>query len=123
MLRLVCAAAVLLLGLGGLNVNVLVSRSCTGGKTEDFQRAAQLMHKAGGQVKVPTFLVPATQKVWADVYTLPVAGCEGRTAAQIFEAAGCVAPAAPSCAACLGGPKDTFARLNEPQICVSTTNR
>lgn len=97
--------------------------SCTGGKTEDFQRAAQLMHKAGGQVKVPTFLVPATQKVWADVYTLPVAGCEGRTAAQIFEAAGCVAPAAPSCAACLGGPKDTFARLNEPQICVSTTNR
>lgn len=98
-------------------------RSCTGGKTEDFQRAAQLMHKAGGQVKVPTFLVPATQKVWADVYTLPVAGCEGRTAAQIFEAAGCVAPAAPSCAACLGGPKDTFARLNEPQICVSTTNR
>ena len=25
--------------------------------------AAQLLHRAGGQVKVPTFLVPATQKV------------------------------------------------------------
>lgn len=25
--------------------------------------AAQLLHQAGGQVKVPTFLVPATQKV------------------------------------------------------------
>jgi len=38
-------------------------RSCTGGKTEDFMAAAQLMHKAKQQVKVPTFLVPATQKV------------------------------------------------------------
>ena len=97
--------------------------SCTGGKTEDFMSAAKIMHKAGGQVKVPTYLVPATQQVWADVYTLPVPGCDGKTAAQIFEEAGCVTPAAPSCAACLGGPKDTFARMNEPQICVSTTNR
>ena len=62
-------------------------------------------------------------QVWADLYGLPVAGCEGKTAAQIFEAAGCTPPAAPSCAACLGGPKDTFARMNEPQVCVSTTNR
>ena len=45
------------------------------------------------------------------------------TGVQVFDAAGCVAPAAPSCAACLGGPKDTFARMNEPQVCVSTTNR
>ncbi len=85
--------------------------------------AAKLLHKAGGEVKVPTFLVPATQKVWADLYGLPVAGCDGKTAAQIFEAAGCDTPAPPSCAACLGGPKDTYARMNEPQVCVSTTNR
>ena len=68
------------------------------------------------QVKVPTYLVPATQTVWADVYSLPVPGCAGQTAAQIFEAAGCVTPAAPSCAACLGGPRDTFARMNEPEV-------
>ena len=97
--------------------------SCTGGKTEDFMAAAKLLHGAGREVKVPTYLVPATQKVWADVYTLPVPGCDGKTAAQIFEAAGCVTPAAPSCAACLGGPRDTFARMNEPEVCVSTTNR
>ncbi|KAL4445406.1 hypothetical protein ABPG77_011231 [Micractinium sp. CCAP 211/92] len=97
--------------------------SCTGGKTEDFMAAAKLLHKAGGEVKVPTYLVPATQKVWGDVYTLPVPGCDGKTAAEIFEAAGCVTPAAPSCAACLGGPRDTFARMNEPEVCVSTTNR
>ena len=24
---------------------------------------------------------------------------------------------------CLGGPADTFARINEPLLCVSTTNR
>lgn len=34
-----------------------------GGKTEDFLAAAQLFHKAQRQVKVPTYLVPATQKV------------------------------------------------------------
>ena len=62
-------------------------------------------------------------QVWADLYGLPVAGCDGKTAAQVFEAAGCDAPASPSSAACLGGPKDTFARMNEPQVCVSTTNR
>eukprot|EP00850_Spirogloea_muscicola_P015469 SM000118S25612 [mRNA] locus=s118:384019:388842:+ [translate_table: standard] len=97
--------------------------SCTGGKTEDFMAAAKLFHAAGQKVKVPTFLVPATQKVWMDVYTAEVPGTGGKTCAQIFEEAGCDTPASPSCAACLGGPRDTYARMNEPQVCVSTTNR
>ncbi len=37
--------------------------SCTGGKSEDFFAAAKLFHRAKRQVKVPTYLVPATQKV------------------------------------------------------------
>ncbi|CAI7892870.1 unnamed protein product [Closterium sp. NIES-54] len=173
--------------------------SCTGGKTEDFLAAAKLFHTAGKKVVVPTFLVPATQKVgftssaripepfpwasawqsdlstshhpscsvlflfllltsvlsilpatrlrnnqssppfppvplavcplsldvlppphvpqvWMDIYTLPVPGADGKTMAQIFEEAGCDTPAAPSCAACLGGPRDTYARMNEPQV-------
>lgn len=57
-------------------------------------------------------------QVWADVYTLPVPGCDGKTAAEIFEEAGCTTPAAPSCAACLGGPRDTFARMNEPEVSI-----
>src|ERR1700731_1838207 len=28
-----------------------------------------------------------------------------------------------SCAACLGGPSDTFGRLNAPLTCISATNR
>ena len=41
----------------------LAGRSCTGGKTEDFMAAAKLFHSAGQEVTVPTYLVPATQKV------------------------------------------------------------
>ncbi|OIW21685.1 hypothetical protein TanjilG_08088 [Lupinus angustifolius] len=103
--------------------------SCTGGKTEDFLAVAKVFLAAGKKVKVPTFLVPATQKVWMDLYSIPVPGSGGKTCSQIFEEAGCDTPASPSCGACLGGPKDTYARLNEPQassfasVCVSTTNR
>ena len=109
----------------GTKIDRVYIGSCTGGKTEDFQAAARLLHAAGpgATVSVPTYLVPATQQVWADVYALPVPGCDGKTAAEIFEEAGCTTPAAPSCAACLGGPRDTFARMNEPEVCVSTTNR
>jgi len=92
--------------------------SCTGGKTSDFMFAAQILK--GQQVKVPTYLVPATQKVYEDLFTQKY---EGQTLSEIFLDAGCIEPAAPSCAACLGGPKDTFGRLNEPEVCVSTTNR
>ncbi|KAA8548886.1 hypothetical protein F0562_000570 [Nyssa sinensis] len=97
--------------------------SCTGGKTEDFMAAAKIFMASGKKVKVPTFLVPATQKVWMDIYSLPVPGSGGKTCSQIFEEAGCDTPASPSCGACMGGPRDTHARMNEPQVCVSTTNR
>ncbi|GMN53307.1 hypothetical protein TIFTF001_022448 [Ficus carica] len=93
--------------------------SCTGGKTEDFVAAAKLFLASGKKVKVPTFLVPATQKVWVDVYSLPVPGSGGKTCSQIFEEAGCDTPASPSCGACLGGPKDTYARMrvdNQPKL-------
>jgi 3-isopropylmalate/(R)-2-methylmalate dehydratase large subunit len=92
--------------------------SCTGGKTTDFLNAARILK--GKQVKVPTYLVPATQKVYEDLFTIKY---EGQTLSEIFLASGCTEPAAPSCAACLGGPKDTFARMNQPEVCVSTTNR
>ncbi|KAF9609860.1 hypothetical protein IFM89_018845, partial [Coptis chinensis] len=89
--------------------------SCTGGKTEDFFAVAKLFQASGRKVKVPTFIVPATQKVWMDIYSIPVPGSGGKTCSQIFEEAGCDTPASPSCGACLGGPRDTYARMNEPQ--------
>lgn len=92
--------------------------SCTGGKTEDFIHTAHILK--GRQVKVPTYLVPATQKVYNDLFTIKY---DGQSLSEIFLQAGCIEPAAPSCAACLGGPKDTFGRMNTPEVCVSTTNR
>lgn len=92
--------------------------SCTGGKTTDFLNAARVLK--GKQVKVPTYIVPATQKVYEDLFTVKH---EGQTISEILLAAGCIEPAAPSCAACLGGPKDTFGRMNTTEVCVSTTNR
>ena len=92
--------------------------SCTGGKITDFINAAQVLK--GKQVKVPTYIVPATQKVYEDLFTQKY---EGQTISEILLQSGCIEPAAPSCAACLGGPKDTFGRMNTAEVCVSTTNR
>ncbi|MFB2935653.1 aconitase/3-isopropylmalate dehydratase large subunit family protein [Aerosakkonemataceae cyanobacterium BLCC-F154] len=101
-----------------VKINRVYIGSCTGGKTSDFLNAAKIIK--GNKVKVPTYLVPATQKVYEDLFSQKY---DGQTLSEIFLEAGCIEPAAPSCAACLGGPKDTFGRLNEPEICVSTTNR
>ncbi len=38
--------------------------------------------------------------------------------ADIFRESGCEELASPGCAACLGGPLDTYGRINEPKTCV-----
>jgi 3-isopropylmalate/(R)-2-methylmalate dehydratase large subunit len=91
--------------------------SCTGGKLTDFKAAAGLLR--GRAVKIDTFVVPATTEVANGLDTETIGG---KTLRQIFEAAGAKVGDA-SCAACLGGPSDTFGRLNTPISCISTTNR
>jgi 3-isopropylmalate/(R)-2-methylmalate dehydratase large subunit len=91
--------------------------SCTGGKMTDFRAAARVL--AGRSVKIDTFVVPATSEV---ANALKVEKLSGKTLEEVFLSAGAkIGP--PSCAACLGGPADTFGRLNEPLSCISTTNR
>ncbi len=92
--------------------------SCTGGKIIDFIMAAEMLY--GKKVKIPTFIVPATVTVEKALKTEKV---NGKSLLQIFEEAGCEKPAPPSCAACLGGPIDTYGRSNTNEICISTTNR
>jgi 3-isopropylmalate/(R)-2-methylmalate dehydratase large subunit len=92
--------------------------SCTGGKITDFINAAQIMR--GRKVAVDTFLVPATTEISQAIRTETI---DGRTLLSIFEDAGCTISLDASCAACLGGPKDTFGRINGPEVCISTTNR
>jgi 3-isopropylmalate/(R)-2-methylmalate dehydratase large subunit len=92
--------------------------SCTGGKTSDFYAAAEILR--GREVRIPTFAVPATPEVEGDMKTLTIGG---KTLWQIFEDAGVLMSANPGCAACLGGPIDTFGRMNQAGTCISTTNR
>jgi 3-isopropylmalate/(R)-2-methylmalate dehydratase large subunit len=92
--------------------------SCTGGKTTDFLAAARILQSQ--TVRVPTFIVPSTTEVDSELDRLEL---EGQSLRRIFLESGCrIGPA--SCAACLGGPSDTFGRANTAEeIAISTTNR
>jgi 3-isopropylmalate/(R)-2-methylmalate dehydratase large subunit len=91
--------------------------SCTGGKLTDFKAAAGILN--GKEVRIDTFVVPATTEVARGLDSERIGG---KTLRDIFLAAGAKIGDA-SCAACLGGPSDTFGRLNTPISCISTTNR
>ena len=91
--------------------------SCTGGKYTDFLAAANILN--GKKVAVNTFIVPATTEVYKDLEGKTL---NGKTLLNIFKDAGCEIGDA-SCAACLGGPKDTFGRTHGTEVVVSTTNR
>lgn len=93
--------------------------SCTGGKTSDFLAFAEVVR--GKSVKIHTFGVPATTKVVAE---LKDTKWEGQSVWSILENAGVQMTENASCAACLGGPQDTFGRMNEKALkCISATNR
>ncbi len=98
--------------------------SCTGGKITDMIMAANILN--GNQVKIPTFVVPGSTEVHQDMLTLGLDGEKVKdgepSVYAALEKAGCtIGPS--GCSACLGGPSDTFGRLNEPKACISTTNR
>jgi 3-isopropylmalate/(R)-2-methylmalate dehydratase large subunit len=98
--------------------------SCTGGKITDMIFAAALLK--GHQVKIKTFVVPGSTEVHSDMKRLNLCGVEKgpneKSIEDILIDAGClVGPS--GCSACLGGPADTFGRLNSTEVCISTTNR
>ena len=99
-------------------INQIYIGSCTGGKLEDFVMAAKIMK--GRKVAVRTLIVPATRQVEKGLDETKIGGQSLR---QIFESAGVEPIAPPSCAACLGGPVDTFGRTKGNEVVVSTTNR
>jgi 3-isopropylmalate/(R)-2-methylmalate dehydratase large subunit len=102
--------------------NVVLDRayigSCTGGKTSDFLAFAEIIR--GHKVKIDTFGVPATPET---VRELQEMRANGKSVWEILVEAGVQMTENASCAACLGGPTDTFGRLNKPMKCISATNR
>lgn len=91
--------------------------SCTGGKITDFIAAAKILK--GKKVEIDTFIVPATREVEEGLSKEQI---DGESLMDIFINAGAKI-GEPSCAACLGGPKDTFGRTTDGQRVISTTNR
>jgi len=87
--------------------------SCTGGKLSDFLAFAAIV--TGRKVKIDTFGVPATPEIMFEL--------QRRKVWEALQAAGVNLTENAGCAACLGGPVDTFGRMNKPQKCISTTNR
>ncbi len=92
--------------------------SCTGGKLNDFIMAAKVLKDR--KVSIKTFLVPATAAVAEGILRETV---DGKSLVEIFAEAGCEDIAPPSCAACLGGPVDTYGRTTGNENVISTTNR
>ncbi|GMQ83137.1 MAG: 3-isopropylmalate dehydratase large subunit [Rhodothermia bacterium] len=91
--------------------------SCTGGKLEDFKAAAQIIK--GDEVRVDTYVVPSSTEVSEAMRTTMV---DGVSLWDVFVNAGCQMGHA-SCGACLGGPIDTFGRMQGSEVVISTTNR
>ncbi len=92
--------------------------SCTGGKLEDFLAFA---HTLGDrQASVETFGVPATVDVVRKLKETPLGNT---TVWDRLCDAGVIMTENAGCAACLGGPTDTFGRVNRELTCISTTNR
>lgn len=91
--------------------------SCTGGKITDYYNAANIL--LGKEVKVTTFIVPASTTVAKQLEEETISGISLK---DIFEKSGCII-AKSSCAACLGGPSDTVGRSVDGDVVISTTNR
>jgi len=98
--------------------------SCTGGKITDMIFAANILK--GNKVKIPTYVVPGSTEVHSDMKRLNLRGVEKgpneKSIEDVLQDAGCLMGAS-GCSACLGGPPDTFGRLNKAEVCISTTNR
>ncbi len=104
--------------LGNIKLDRAYIGSCTGGKTSDFLEFARLLK--GKRVAIDTFGVPATPEIVQDLQS---ARWDGQTVWDILVQAGVQMTENAGCAACLGGPVDTFGRMNAPLKCISATNR
>ena len=93
--------------------------SCAGGKTSDFIAFAEIVQ--GHEVRIDTFGVPATPEIVNDLQTTE---WDGKSVWNILSDAGVRMTENAGCSACLGGPVDTFGRMNEGGMkCISATNR
>jgi len=94
-----------------IEINQAVIGSCTNGRLEDLQIAAQVLKGRKVHPKVRCIIVPGSQQVYLDALS------EGLI--EVFIRAGAVV-STPTCGPCLGGYMGVLAA---GERCVSTTNR
>lgn len=101
--------------LAGKPVNQVYIGSCTNGRLEDLEIAAEVFRHNGGIHKVADgvrcIVVPATQRIYEQALTTGLL--------KIFAETGCFI-SGPTCGACLGMSCGVLA---PGEVCVSTTNR
>ena len=96
---------------GTINIDQVVIGSCTNGRLEDLQVAAQIIRGRKIHPKVRCIIIPGTQQVYLDALK--------RGLVEEFVTAGAVV-STPTCGPCLGGYMGILAA---GERCVSTTNR
>ena len=96
---------------GEVKIDQCVIGSCTNGRLEDLQKAAEVMKGKKVAKHVRTLIIPATQKIYRQAMN------EGLF--DIFMDAGCVI-STPTCGPCLGGHMGILAK---GERAIATTNR
>ena len=96
---------------GEVKIDQCVIGSCTNGRLEDFEKAAEVFKGRHVAKNVMTIIIPATQKIYREAMN------EGLF--DIFMDAGCVI-STPTCGPCLGGHMGILA---EGERAISTSNR
>ena len=96
---------------GDIGIDQVVIGSCTNGRVEDLQVAAQLLKGRKVHARVRCIIIPGSQEVYLDALT--------RGLIEVFVKAG-AAVSTPTCGPCLGGHMGVLAA---GERCVSTTNR
>lgn len=96
---------------GEVKIDQCVIGSCTNGRLEDLQKAAEIFRGRHVAKNVRTIIIPATQKIYRDAMK------EGLF--DIFMDAGCII-STPTCGPCLGGHMGILA---EGERAISTSNR
>ena len=96
---------------GHVEIDQVVIGSCTNGRHEDLQVAAQILKGKKVHPRVRCIIIPGSQQVYLDALN------EGLIEAFITAGA---AVSTPTCGPCLGGHMGVLA---DGERCISTTNR
>ncbi len=94
-----------------IRIDQVVIGSCTNGRLEDLQVAAEIMHGKKVAKGIRVIIIPATQKIYLEAIELGLI--------RTFIEAGCVV-STPTCGPCLGGHMGILAK---GERCIATTNR